>query len=216
MASFIQDLADLVEQLGLAPVTLIGHSRGGRVVLRYAGTYPETVSKVVAIEGLGPTVALAEDTPAATIADRLRAYTKIERQAVAKPRKPYPSLDACIQRMRQAHSGFSEERIRHLTEHGVIRDSDGQYRWKFDPVSPTAMPYDMSGDEIRALWGRIDCPVLHICGSESGRVSPAEDGKIKFFKNAKAITIQGASHWVHHDQFEPFIKVVGEFLGPEQ
>ena len=38
----------------MAPVTIIGHSLGGSIALLYAGLFPETVDKVVAIEGLGP------------------------------------------------------------------------------------------------------------------------------------------------------------------
>ena len=38
----------------LAPVTIIAHSLGGNVTLRYAGIYPETVARLVVIEGLGP------------------------------------------------------------------------------------------------------------------------------------------------------------------
>ena len=54
MAGYIYDLAQLVHQLKLAPVTIIAHSLGGNIALRYAGLYPDNVAKVVAIEGLGP------------------------------------------------------------------------------------------------------------------------------------------------------------------
>jgi pimeloyl-ACP methyl ester carboxylesterase len=54
MAGCIYDLAQLIHQQRLAPVTIVAHSLGGNIALRYAGIYPETVAKLAAIEGLGP------------------------------------------------------------------------------------------------------------------------------------------------------------------
>ena len=52
--SYIYDLAQLVHQQKLAPVSIIAHSLGGNIALRYTGIYPEAVRRLVAIEGLGP------------------------------------------------------------------------------------------------------------------------------------------------------------------
>src|SRR2546422_1063687 len=46
MAGYIYDLAQLVHQQRLAPVTIIAHSLGGNVALRYARIYPDSVSAV--------------------------------------------------------------------------------------------------------------------------------------------------------------------------
>ena len=54
MANYIYDLAQLIHQQKLAPVTIIAHSLGGNIALRYTGIYPEAVRRLVAIEGLGP------------------------------------------------------------------------------------------------------------------------------------------------------------------
>lgn len=212
MLALAQDLADLIEHLGAPQITLIGHSRGGQVVLRYAGIYPERVRKLVAIEGLGRTTKLREDAPASTVGERVREFIKAARRIGAEPRKRYPSLEACLERMREAHKRLSEGQLRHLTEHAVIRDPDGAYRWKFDPMVGVFPPYDMSGDEIRNLWGCITCPVLHINGTESNRLAPDIDGKIRFFQDARSVTIFGASHWVHHDRFDAFIEAVRGFI----
>ena len=44
---YIYDLAQLIHQLELSPVTIIAHSLGGSVALRYAGIYPENFWWVV-------------------------------------------------------------------------------------------------------------------------------------------------------------------------
>jgi esterase len=47
------DVHALVQQLGLLPFTLIGHSMGGAVAFTYAATYPEDVKRLV-IEDSAP------------------------------------------------------------------------------------------------------------------------------------------------------------------
>lgn len=53
MGNFIYDLAQLVDLLDRPPVTIVGHSLGGAISLRYAGLFPDKLRKLVAIEGLG-------------------------------------------------------------------------------------------------------------------------------------------------------------------
>ena len=50
IAGYVYDLAQLIHGQGLAPVRIVAHSLGGNIALRYAGLYPEAVSRVVAIE----------------------------------------------------------------------------------------------------------------------------------------------------------------------
>src|SRR2546422_2086279 len=70
LAGYIYDLAQLVHQQRLAPVTIIAHSLGGQVALRYAGIYPDTVARLVAIEGLGPPPAWLVRAASTTIVER--------------------------------------------------------------------------------------------------------------------------------------------------
>ena len=40
MSSYIYDLDQLIHQQGLAPVTIVAHSLGGNICLRYAASFP--------------------------------------------------------------------------------------------------------------------------------------------------------------------------------
>jgi pimeloyl-ACP methyl ester carboxylesterase len=62
------------------------------------------------------------------------------------------------------------------------------------------------------LWGRITCPTLLIYGSESWASNPEEDGRMRHFRNAKVVTVEGAGHWVHHDKLDVFLDLVREFI----
>ena len=88
MAGYIYDLTQLIDQQRLAPVTLIGHSLGGNIALRYTGLYPETVKKLVAIEGLGPSPKLLAERKTKTVDERLRKWVELTRSLAGRvPRR---------------------------------------------------------------------------------------------------------------------------------
>src|SRR3978361_1327529 len=79
MANYIYDLAQLIHQQELAPVTIVAHSLGGNIALRYTGTYPETVRKLVAIEGVGSSPKTLAERAAQPLTERLRAWVDEQR-----------------------------------------------------------------------------------------------------------------------------------------
>src|SRR3954468_1633167 len=79
MAGYIYDLARLIAQQELAPVTIVAHSLGGNIALRYTGLYPETVRRLVAIEGLGPSPTILAERASKPITERLRSWVDEQR-----------------------------------------------------------------------------------------------------------------------------------------
>ncbi len=213
MAGYIYDLAHLIHQQQLAPVTIVAHSLGGNVALRYAGIYPETVAKLVAIEGLGPpSRALAErfSTP---IAGRVDEWIREQRGLAGRMPRRYASIEDAFRRMQEENPHLSAEQARHLTVHGVSQNEDGTYSWKFDNYVRVWFPYDMSHGDITDLWSRISCPTLLLYGKESKFGDPAEDGRDRLFRQAEVVGIERAGHWLHHDRLDEFLRIVREFLG---
>ena len=51
---YVYDIAQLLHQKKMTPVTIIGHSLGGSISLLYTALHPENVTKLVSIEGMGP------------------------------------------------------------------------------------------------------------------------------------------------------------------
>ncbi|HVN85994.1 MAG TPA: alpha/beta hydrolase [Candidatus Binatia bacterium] len=213
MIDYTLDVAQLLGALDLFPITIIGHSLGGSIALQYTGTYPDRVTKVVAIEGLGPPPGMIRDRPAH---ERMLEWIG-EMQALSRrhPRR-YKNLDEAIERMRDANPHLSPAQARHLTIHGCYRDEDGTYLWKFDNYVRAASPYLFNMTDARALWSQITCPVLLVRGTESWASDPEKDGRATAFKNYKLVNIERAGHWVHHDQLDVFLKHVREFLGPAE
>ena len=114
--------------------------------------------------------------------------------------------------MQEANPHLTPEQARHLTVHGVNRNEDGTYSWKFDNYTRVNALHGLSPSRIRELWGRIDCPTLLVRGSESWASDPAIDGRLEFFNSAHSVNIDAAGHWVHHDQLDEFLGHVRSFL----
>jgi pimeloyl-ACP methyl ester carboxylesterase len=86
--------------------------------------------------------------------------------------------------MRAKHQQLSEAQARHLTVHGVLRNEDGSFSWKYDPYVRADPPVDMTQEQLHAMWARIECPTLLAYGRDSWASNPAEDGRAAHFRNA--------------------------------
>lgn len=213
MLGYICDLAQLIDQLELAPVTIVAHSLGGNVALHYAGFYPHKVKKLVAIEGLGPSAEMQQEYDRTGFAERARQWIKAKQQFAGKQPRRYASFEAALDRMQDENGHLSAEQARHLTTHAVIRNEDGSYSWKFDPLISSWWPHDIPLKETQQLWGKISCPIQLHYGADSWASNPEKDGSIKHFgDNVSVKLFNNAGHWLHHDQFDMFVEELTAFL----
>jgi len=212
MQAYIHDLAQLIHQLKLAPVTIVAHSLGGNIALRYTGLYPEKVRKLVAIEGLGPSPAMLAEREKTPWQERFRKMIDDKRALAGRQPRRYESLEQASARMREENSFLSEEQARHLTVHGIARNEDGSYSWKFDNYLRVWESVDLTQDQIRELWAAISCPTLLLYGEKSWASNPAEDGRAEHFRHADVKLFPEAGHWLHHDRFDLFMETLRNFL----
>ncbi|ALJ13142.1 alpha/beta fold hydrolase [Sphingopyxis macrogoltabida] len=212
MGAFVYDLAQLIHQLDLAPVTIVAHSMGGNIATRYTGLYPGNVKKLVSIEGLGPSPAVQEERAKTSFDERMRQWIGDKRQAAGRSPKRYATLDDALARMAAENSYLTPEQARHLTIHGINRNEDGSWSWKFDNYLNIWTIFDMPQDDLHRLWANITCPTLLLYGADSWASNPEKDGRIEHFSTAKVIEFENAGHWLHHDQFDRFMSTLDEFL----
>lgn len=212
ISEYVLDVAQLIETLDLSPVILVGHSLGGAVSIHYTAIYPDRVSRLVAIEGLGPPPAILAKLRDSTPWERTAEWIEQVRAISSRMPKRYPTIEAAAKRMLEENSFLSPEQAHHLTVHGVARNEDGSFTWKFDNYIRLFYPQRWDAEEIRSLWGRITCPTLLMRGTESWAGDPSEDGRMSAFRNARLVNVPDAGHWVHHDQLDVFMDHVREFL----
>lgn len=212
MLAFVYDLAQLVHQLKAGPVTIVAHSLGGNIAIRYTGLYPAMVKRLVAIEGLGFSPKMQAERDAVPVAERMRKWIEDKRAASARTPRRYQTLDDALARMKEENKFLSDDMARHLTEHGAHCNEDGTFSWKFDPYVHVWPPFDIPLADLHALWAAIECPALLVYGADSWASNPAKDGRAAHFRTACVALIEKAGHWVHHDQPAAFMREVRAFL----
>ncbi len=208
----VLDIAQLLEALNAYPVTIIAHSLGGAISLSYASAFTERIAKMVVIEGLGPPPEIEVRMRGVPASKRMRDWVAQMQSLAARQPRRYPSIDAAAKRMLEENSYLSEEQARHLTIHGVARNEDGSYVWKFDNYTRGFSPARFSDEEQSEMRSRVTCPTLLVNGTESWASDPLRDGRAAAFPNARVVSIEGAGHWAHHDRFDEFMRVVREFF----
>jgi len=210
---YVFDLAELVEQERLAPFVFIGHSLGGNIGLRYAGLYPDRVSRIVAIEGLAHSPKLVAKERAKPIEQRLRDWIERQRDIASKPPRRYASLEEATARVAAQHPRFEPDLAAHLTRHGVRAQADGTVSFKFDPALRAFPPVELAPEDGWRLWSLVECPTLLVYGAQSWASNPVADGRAAHFHSADVVTLEGAGHWAHHDQRAALLAMVQRFLG---
>lgn len=212
MNAYVYDFAQLVHTLGHDQVTIVAHSLGGNIATRFTGLYPGKVRKLANIEGLGLSPAMLAERESGGPAERLRTWIADKRAAAGRMPRRYPTLQAAFERMREENSFLTDEQARHLTVHGMNRNEDGTWSWKFDNYL-NVWPADFTPQEvIEDLWGAVECPMLLFYGKNSFASNPERDGRLRHFSTARVIEYEDAGHWLHHDQFERFMVDLKAFL----
>jgi pimeloyl-ACP methyl ester carboxylesterase len=209
LTEYVYDLTRLVRHLGAQQVAIVGHSMGGMVGLIYAGTFPDRVSALVALDG----VTVMPDEKAAPADQRIAHYVGQLDQLEAREPRRYSTIEEAAAQMRKHNKRLPAELALHLATFGARRNTDDTYSWKFDPYQRARAPHRLSPGDHVSLWARITCPVLLLHAEESFLRNSQTAGLAKFFQNARSETIAGAGHWLHHDKPEEVIGSVRIFLG---
>jgi pimeloyl-ACP methyl ester carboxylesterase len=206
ITAHVIDLAELIQRESLAPVSIVAHSFGARVSLRYAGIFPETVARLVAIEGLFD---VGEGGPPA---ERIRTYYDRQRAFLAKAPPRYATIDQAAARMRAVNPRLSEELALRLAQHGTRLGDDGHVRWKFDPLARPRTPIELSPEDERTIFAAITCPTLLVQGRDSWAVIDDDDPRRLTIPNSRLSTYDDAGHWVQHDRLDSFVEESRAFL----
>ncbi|NQY13221.1 MAG: alpha/beta hydrolase [Henriciella sp.] len=207
------DFANLVDTLELTRFTLIGHSLGGNIALRYAGLFPSRIEKFVAIEGLGPSPRMLAERKALSVTERLTEWIEQRRKVSDRQPRVMQTVEAAQGRMQAAFPHLPEALIHHLTKTGVKENEDGTVSWAYDPAGVARTPSDIPYEDFVELWRLISCPTWLVYGANSWASNPAKDGRAEPFQNATVSVIEDAGHWLHHDQFDQFTAQLKGFLG---
>ena len=208
---YYADLDALLGQLSPAgPATLIGHSMGGNIAMMYAGIRPERVRAVVCIEGFG-----LPRTHPEQATERYRAWLTQLRETQTFAR--FPSLDAFAKFLSKRNPRLPPDRAAFIAEAWAEDDGVDGVRMRADPRHKRVNPVLYQREEAEACWREIRAPLLYVLAA--GSVSAArfgDDAAIErmrgFVPQLQAVTIDDASHMVHHEQPGALARAIEGFL----
>ena len=205
---YVFDLDCVMHALGVTRFKLIGHSMGGTISLLCAGTFPERVTRLVLVEGIGPLGMDFSDAPA-----RMRKWIAEVRERGRRHFREYTSIVAGAGQLQQTNPRLNDTLALDLARAGMKQNERGKWVWKFDPLHRTAAPQPFYTRQALEFLRRIECPVLIVDGKES-RQTRRTDKQERYdaVRNHQQVIIDHAGHMVHQDKPEQLAKIVASFL----
>lgn len=203
-ADYVADVHALLASETQTPVALLGHSMGGSIASLVAGTFPDRISRLVLVEGLGPLP--SDESPP----DRMRRW--IAEVDARRGRTPTPmTLDDAIERLARAHPRVSRAELERLAKVST-RPVEGGRRWAYDPLHRTRSPMSTHLADFNRFLARIVCPTLLIAGAESPFAGWVNDDRQNEIKALTEATVPDAGHMIHLEKPDALAGLVADFL----
>ena len=209
LSDYVYDLTRLMQSVAVHKTAVIGHSMGGMIGLMYAGAYPDNVTRLAVLDG----ITVQPGSSRALIHEQMVQWVKQLDEISEQSTRNYHTVAEAAERMSAHNKRLTHAQALHLASHGVKKNVNGSYSWKFDEYQKARAPYRLSPDDHIALWASIICPTILLRGDESFLPNPKTAGVLKYFRHANLVTIAGAGHWLHHDKLDEVLGVLRPFLG---
>ncbi|MBA2609971.1 MAG: alpha/beta hydrolase [Actinobacteria bacterium] len=212
----IRDALAVIDSVTPGPAPILGHSKGGGLMLQLADACPHRVTKLINIDGLPskrnfPDVSDRERTR--MMSSELTNWLEHRRKAATLERKP-GTLEELAKRRGRTNPRLSQEWLEYLVTIGARHDEDG-WRWKIDPV----MRFGGFGP-WRPEWSMfrlasVGVPLLGIIGSipeAMGFGTKPHDIEPFLPPGARLEVFEETGHFVHIEQPDRVAALVTEFL----
>jgi len=216
----IRDALAVLDSIGLEPLPLLGHSKGGALLLQLAEACPHRVSALVNLDGLPSDRSwpdVAEHTRTKLLAAEVGGWLDHRRGSAMSQRRP-GTLDELAARRHRMNPRLDLDWLRYLVPIGARHDGDG-WRWKIDPIMR------MGGfGPWRPEWSMwrlpaLSMPVLAVLGLEletMGWGTVPEDVYPYLPPGGRFVPLDDTGHFVHVEKPRVVADLVLDFLGPLQ
>ena len=194
------------------PVTLVGHSMGGKVAMQLALRRPELLRALVVVD-IAPTdypeTGGRTDDPdeeASPFAAFIAAMQAVDLDALAGREEADQALRAAV----------PSTMVRSFLLQSLVRDgvgADGGWRWR---LNLDLLSRDLG--ELRRFpdpppGATFAGPVLWIAGAKSTYVLEEDRPRMdELFPSTRLVRVKHAGHWVHSEQPAVFLETLRRFL----
>src|SRR5262245_59084555 len=152
LEDYVAEIAAVIRHAQLEPVTIIGHSFGGRCTILTAHAHPELIKRIIVVDSH---VGFADE-------ERTRRFNRESR----REKKRYADLSSAKQRFRLVpdEPGTPPRIFDHVATHS-LKLENAAYVWKFDEAVMERMPKPQLTD-AQAL-PHLKMPMDFVCGEHS-------------------------------------------------
>lgn len=191
------------EVAGDEPVTLVGHSLGGKVAMVLSLLHPEMVERLCVADIAPVAYPEGREFPGYFAAMRGMDLAQVVHRADAD---------------RLLEPAVPDTTVRSFLLQNLRRDATVPAGWSWQ-ANLDVLARDMaviSGwpeDELAGV-APYDGPVLWLAGSRSSYVLPEHDAAMdRWFPRNRKVTLKDTGHWLHSERPEVFLEVLRRFLG---
>lgn len=181
------------------PLTVVGHSMGGKAAMVLALRHPELVARLCVVD-----VAPAAYGHASEFAGYVSAMRGLDLDGLTSRSQADEAMARTV----------PDPAIRGFLLQNLRRDGGG-WRWQVNLALLGDHLTELSGWPADQVAGfAYDGPVLWVGGANSGYVREDHDRTMGLlFPRHRRVTIKNAGHWVHSEQPQVFLQVLRQFLG---
>ena len=188
LLDYVQDLSDLIDELGLSKVNILAHSLGGSIATLYAGSFPDRVNKLMLIEAMGPMTLNEEEGPkqlAKSIIQRAKNQTR--------EHAFYQDLDLVFQARKQG-TELSEKNVAMLVGRNM-KSTDKGYQWRSDPRLRLPSQMMLTPGQSEAFIKNLSMPVVLLYGEEGFvKKYPQLSNAVNKYHHISKISLKGGHH----------------------
>jgi pimeloyl-ACP methyl ester carboxylesterase len=212
------DYLDMVEMVATElehldePVTLVGHSMGGKVAMQLALRRPELLRALVVVDIAPVTYPLAggrtddPDEEASPFAAFIAAMRALDLDRLRTRDDADAGLRAAV----------PSRMVRSFLLQSLVREglgTDGGWRWRLNLELLERDLGELRGFPAPPAGATFDGPVLWIAGANSSYVLDEDRPYMDaLFPTTRLIRIKNAGHWVHSEQPGIFLEALRRFL----
>ena len=206
LVDYLPDVVEAADHLGWERFHLLGHSLGAGLCCLLGAAFPERVSSLCLIDGLGPVS--GEDRDAAR---RLRRAVRARIRPSDDEPRVYRSIDDAVQSRLEATPMLAAS-ARLIVERN-LRAVERGFAWRTDRRLKLASPLYLSESLVRAFLEAIACPVTLVrAGGGILHGSATAGERIRCVSRIDVVDAPG-NHHLHMDDPERVAAIVERALG---
>ncbi len=196
--AMVDDLYEFLEEKEFEKITLLGHSMGGKTAMQFTVDYPERVNKMI-VADIGPKDSRHGDNHKSIIS----ALLELDLSRFNDRQDALDTMKSII----------ANDRLRQFLQKNLYWKDRANLGWRINLVAIR----ENLPEIFRAVEssGPINLPVLFLRGGASDYVQDEHIAGInRMFPQAIVRTLDGASHWLHAEKPDAFVREVLYFLNP--